>query len=116
MNDVRSTSYHWPAVPVTVPEPRTVVPAIGLSFHVKPVSLHALLPELRTVNPALAACVLSRRPNRRSLAELTVLMAVRSNFRYVSRFQPVAPFLTCSTVAVPKLVFAWEPSRTYASA
>src|SRR5688500_13724542 len=54
-------------------------------------------------------------PNSRSLALLIVATVARLNFRAISRYVPDAPFFAISCAAVPKLVPAEVPSRTYAS-
>src|SRR5688572_3553317 len=76
---VRSTSYHWFVVPVTVSEPRTVVPAAGLLFQVMPPSVHVVLEALCTFTSTLGAVASLRRPFRRSLALPIEPMPFRSN-------------------------------------
>src|SRR5687767_14586811 len=81
------------------------------------VSDHVVFALLNSVNPALAAAVLSSRPNSRSVADPIVVTDDRSNRRYDSRCQPTAPSFTWSRAAAPKLDAACVlPSRTYVSA
>src|SRR5438094_327488 len=54
-------------------------------------------------------------PKTRSTALLMVVSVLMSNLMYVSRLKPVVDFFTCSAGSVPKLLFADDPSRTYAA-
>src|SRR5579859_3138772 len=101
-------------VPLTTTDAICVTPSAGLLFQVMPVSVQLVSV---TGNAAIVMAVPSLDVAKNwSFALEMVLAPDRSNFRYESRLKPEVLSFTLSDVAVPKLVAALEPSRTYASA
>jgi hypothetical protein len=68
-NVVRSTSYQWPVVPVTMPAPWTTLSDGSRVFHVTDDSFHVVFEDMRTWNASAGDAVLSSLPNSRSFAD-----------------------------------------------
>src|SRR5581483_282387 len=94
----------------------TAEPTAGWLFQVNPVSVHESVSSACTVTGDVPLAAV-KFPNRRSLALLTLVRLLRSNFRKMCLLRPACELdFTANIVSVPKFSAAVDPSRTYVSA